>query len=442
MKQIYILLSCIVLSMAMSGCQSQKVENVQTADTQSIPALKDRKGSLSTTEEWKKTKANVSTLFEKLKNDPKDFTSMLILAVTYMQEARITGEHPYYYPAAMTLVEQVIQGTQASNPIHFKAMVSKASILLSQHQFKEALQVGKAALLINDQQSEVYGVLCDANVELGNYDEAVAMADKMNGIKPDLRSYARISYLREIFGDNKGAVDAMALAVAAGLTGTEHKAWARVTLGKIYEKVGDLQHADNQYTTALKEYPDYGFAISGLARIAAAQKKYDKAIELCEKAESVMPEFSFTEDKAIYYQLKGDTAKGKEYGTSVVAMLKEDQDSGHETGLELANLYAKVLKNYDLALASVVKEHAKRPNNIDVCHTLAYIKYQTGHWVEAQKLIEVACRTNKQDPELLLLKGLIYAKNAQKNESKILIHKALALNPYMNDGLSAEARKL
>ncbi len=45
----------------------------------------------------------------------------------------------------------------------------------------------------------------DANVELGNYDEAVKLADKMVEIRPDLRSYSRVSYLREIHGDVDGA---------------------------------------------------------------------------------------------------------------------------------------------------------------------------------------------------------------------------------------------
>jgi hypothetical protein len=38
----------------------------------------------------------------------------------------------------------------------------------------------------------------DGNVEMGNYDSAVAFADKMVALRPDLTSYSRVSYLREI----------------------------------------------------------------------------------------------------------------------------------------------------------------------------------------------------------------------------------------------------
>ena len=84
---------------------------------------------------------------------------------------------------------------------------------MSQHRFNDALITGKEALALNDFNSGIYGVLVDANVEIGNYKEAVKMADRMMEIRPDLRSYSRASYLREIYGDNEGAKKAMIDAV-------------------------------------------------------------------------------------------------------------------------------------------------------------------------------------------------------------------------------------
>jgi hypothetical protein len=54
--------------------------------------------------------------------------------------------------------------------------------------------------------------LVDGNVEMGNYATAIEEADKMISIRPDIRSYSRASYLREIHGDYPGAIDAMKLA--------------------------------------------------------------------------------------------------------------------------------------------------------------------------------------------------------------------------------------
>ncbi len=45
------------------------------------------------------------------------------------------------------------------------------------------------------------------------------MLNRMVSIRPDIRSYSRISYLREIHGDIPGAIEAMELAVEAGAPG-------------------------------------------------------------------------------------------------------------------------------------------------------------------------------------------------------------------------------
>ena len=53
----------------------------------------------------------------------------------------------------------------------------------------------------------------------GNYEEALKNADQMASIRPDLRSYSRVSYMREIHGDRDGAKQAMKMAGDAGAFG-------------------------------------------------------------------------------------------------------------------------------------------------------------------------------------------------------------------------------
>lgn len=200
---------------------------------QPIPPLKERQGPISTTSEWLNTKAAIEGLQYKLRRNSNDTESKLLLALAYMQEARITGEHPYYYPAALELVEDVLGRSNADPAIRFEATVAKAMIQLSLHQFEEGLETGNQALELNSQRASVYGVLCDASVELGDYEKAIEMADKMVAIRPDLMSYARVSYLREIHGDMEGAIKAMEMAVKAGYPGLEQTAWTKYNLGQL-----------------------------------------------------------------------------------------------------------------------------------------------------------------------------------------------------------------
>ncbi|MDQ4140396.1 MAG: tetratricopeptide repeat protein, partial [Bacteroidota bacterium] len=263
MKKNYLYIAATAVLLVTAIVFYRKYQNA----TDPIPPLRERQGPISTTSEWLNTKAAIQGLQRKLREKPGDLRSKLLLGLAYMQEARVTGEHPYYYPAALKLIQDVLDHEKSDQVLIYEATVAKATIQLSLHQFAKALETAKEALKINDHSAAVYGVLCDANVELGHYEEAIAMADKMVSLRPDLKSYSRVSYLREIHGDMPGAIEAMQLAVDAGFPGLEQTAWVTVTLGSLYEKTGELKNAATQYNKALLYSPHYAFALGGLGRL-------------------------------------------------------------------------------------------------------------------------------------------------------------------------------
>ncbi|MEJ7659027.1 MAG: hypothetical protein WKG07_05065 [Hymenobacter sp.] len=61
-----------------------------------LPEPKDRIGNLALGGEWVNTKAAMQGLLAKLRANPDDQKSRLLLAQAYMQEGRVTGNHPYY----------------------------------------------------------------------------------------------------------------------------------------------------------------------------------------------------------------------------------------------------------------------------------------------------------------------------------------------------------
>jgi len=371
-----------------------------------IPALIDRKGGLSLSSEWKNTKRTIETLRYKIAKKPDDYASKLMLAYAFMQEARVTGEHPYYYPASLALIEDVLDKIKNDNPLYAKSLVAKASIELSLHHFADALETGKAALPLDPFNKDLYGVLCDANVELGQYGEAVKMADKMVEIRPELSSYSRVSYLREIYGNLPGAIEAMKMAVESGYPGFEQTCWTRFNLAKLHQKSGDLKMAKMHFEQTLAENPNYGFAIGGLAELESLAGNKQKALELYQKALNIIPEFSFQEDIArIYVETKSPMAK--EAIETTIKMLQEDADAGHNTDLELANLHLELTKDYAKALDYAQTEYERRPENIDVNRCLALIYHAMGNTKESKIHLAKATRTHKKDVELerLLVKS-------------------------------------
>lgn len=401
-KYLFILM---ILGGQFSCTKTQKSENSTAQNGSSnleIPALFERTGDLAKAQEWQKTREKVDELKKKLAKDPNDVKVRLQIATIYLSEARITGEHPYYYPA----VSKILDGILYLNPNNFEATTYKSSVKMSQHQFSEARDLAEAALKINPSNAYVYGVLVDANVELGDYKQAIAMSDKMQALKPSLESYSRASYLREIYGDFKGSISAMKLAVEAGMPGSEPFCWSKKTLGHLYESTGELDKAQQQYDDILVVRPSYAFAYGGQAKILKEKKQYDKALEMLDKAAKIMPEFSFHEEMAEIYDLQGNHEKALAKYEEVALMLDKDAKSGHAVDLELCKLYTKAGK-MDLALKHGLIEYKKRPRNIDVNHAMAVVAFKSNDFKKAKEYISVAMSTGSKDPELLMDAGKI-----------------------------------
>ena len=404
--------------------KSDDGDSASTTSSMEIPPLFQRTGELAKATEWPKTVAKVDELKKVIAKNPAEVKSRLQIATIYMAEARITGEHPYYYPAVL----KILDGVLSMDPRNFEATTFKASVKMSQHHFAEARELAEQARQINPSNAYVYGVLVDANVELGNYEEAVAVSDKMQALKPSLESYSRASYLREIYGNYPSSIEAMKLAVQAGLPGSEPYCWSKNTLAHLYIVTGQLDKAENEFEEILAIRPSYAFALGGQAQVQTLRKEYDKALATLTKASAIMPEFSFHEQMAEIYALQGNKEKAANAYAEVFKMLDEDAQSGHTVDLELCKLYTKT-GQLDSAAYYGQKEFAKRPKNIDVNHALATVSFQKNDMKKAQEYIETAMRTGNKDPELLQQASQIALAMGNVNESKKLIAEAKKVNP-------------
>ncbi|THH42093.1 tetratricopeptide repeat protein [Neolewinella litorea] len=399
-----------VLFLLFTACDSSSTETADAPEDQlDIPALLPRPDALQTTAEWDQTQSGYSQMVGKLRlEDPDAIEPRITIAKIFINEARVTGEHGHYYPAALKLLDEALElnhkGPKDPN-LEFDALSTKAGVLLSQHEFSEALAVARSAVSINPYNAQVYGAIVDANVELGNYEAAVKAADKMNEIRPDLRSYSRASYLREIHGDVEGAIDAMKRAVRAGAPGYESTAWARLTLGQLYHRYGQPENAAQEYAIILRERPNYPFAVAAQAELAMDEKNYEEAERLLEEARSIIPEVGFYVDLAKLYKIQGREEELTATKKEIMAMLQDDVDSGHNMDLEYATVYQDIYEDYDKALEYLEEEYERRPNNIDVNRLLADLYVQRGEFGKAQEHLVKAAVTDSKHPKLAELQA-------------------------------------
>jgi tetratricopeptide (TPR) repeat protein len=403
--------------------------------------LLERQGLAAQFEEWKVTRLKAADLLRKIKADPSDTKSMMALSTIFINEARITGNYAYYDMAAMKYLNDVLK----TDPNNFEGLTLKSLVYLSQHHFADGLAIAQKAKSINPYSSLVYGMLVDGNVEMGYYDSAVTSAQSMVNIRPDLKSYSRISYLREIFGDYPGAITAMQKAINAGAPGDEGTEWTKVQIGKLYENTGDLQNANMYYTMTLDERPGYAYGLAGLARIAIAEKDYNKAITYYTQADSSVNDFAIKEALADVYQLSGQKQKSDDLMKIVIDDMNKQAQSGqnnenigHYVDKELAYAYLKI-NDYDKALDHALLEYDRRPENIDVNEAVAWVYYCKGDYDKAVPYIKTALKTNCKNPTLLCHAGLILAKAGEKPLAKTDFQNALKLNPNIDETLRTQS---
>ncbi len=443
MKKRYLYFFSILFFFTATGFIILRYQNKERNKEAAFYLLKERNGILINNAEWVSVKNTAADLMKTVRINPEDVKANIALATLYIQEGRITGDYMYYDAAAMKYVNDVLK----IDSKNFTALSLKSLIQLSQHHFSEGLETAKEAQKINPHNAFIYGIMVDGYVEMGNYEEAVINSDKMVSIRPDIRSYSRISYLREIHGDYPGAIEAMKMAVDAGPAGDETTAWARVQLGQLFEYSGDLPAAEMHYTIALENRSGYAYALAGLARIATSKKDYAKAITFYEKASKAVVDYAFKDELVYLYRITGDRIKADAVASEIINTMRmnaeagnNDETLGHYSDRELAYAYLKI-NNTKKAMEHALAEYNRRPDNIDVNEALAWVHYKRGAYDKALPYIKTALRTGSKNPVLLSRAGLILKKTSDKASAKKHLEEALKNQPHFDPELKMEVEK-
>jgi tetratricopeptide (TPR) repeat protein len=361
-----------------------------------------------------------------------------LLGQAYVQKARETGD-PGYYPKAEALFQQAL----AADADDVEAMVGLGTLALARHQFTTALDWGEQARARNPYHAPGYGVIGDAQIELGRYDDALQTVQAMVNLRPDLASYARVSYLRELMGDRPGALMAMEQAVTAGSGYAENVAWARVQLGNLRFEGGDLTGAERDYAAALAAVPGYAAATAGQARVAAAHGDLDRAAALYAAAARAIPLPEFVVAYGDVLTAAGRAEEAAAQYALVEAIQQLHAANGVDTDLELALFTADHGRAEELprAVERAQAQVAARPSVV-AWDVLARTLYRAGDLDGAAEASREALRLGTQNALMHFHAGTIAAARGERATAIAHLERALALNPHFSLRYAPEARAM
>jgi tetratricopeptide (TPR) repeat protein len=324
---------------------------------------------------------------------PNDHAAAVLLADALLRQARVTGDGRLSGRAG-----SVLASVLKDAPGHYEALRLLGASRLSQHRFREALQVARRARDLRPEDAWNYGVIGDALVELGEYDEAFESFDKMMSLRPSAAAYARVAYARELQGNLPGALEAMELARDATTAhDPEAQAWYSAQLGELYLRMKKLEEAEREYRRAAFIFPEHPFAMIGLGKVAVARGQRREALkvyleqlertptlELAGRIGDIYAEDGNLVESERYYQLGEDLA-----GPAIA-----------QTEANLALFLAE--RNRKLPEAVKVAEAvATTRRDIFTEDALAWAYFKTGRLDDALTASTRALRTGTRDERIL-----------------------------------------
>jgi len=278
--------------------------------------------------------------------------------------------------------------------------------------------------------------MTDALVELGDYPGAFNTAQAMMDIKPSASSYSRVSYLRELQGNTKGAVESMrAAAEAAG--DSETAAWCRAHLGDLLINSGKAAAAEHEFDNALLILPDYYLALAGKGRARFAAGDTDSAITYYKQAQARVPLPETAIALGDIYAKLGRTEEAK----SQYDLVEFIEGAGSTESKTYSRGIALFWADHDIKLdeaLTIAKREREIRSDIYTSDVLAWCLFKKGRLTEAKTAMDEALRLGTRDARLFYHAGMIEQGLGNRRVAVKYLRLALKTNPSF-DILQADA---
>ena len=380
------------------------------------------------------TDAQITALQKKIEARADNVENYLALSSAYLQKVRETGDPSLYGRA-----DAALKKAAAIAPDSGDLFAAQATLLLSRHDFEGALVLAKKALATDPERARYYGVVADAEIELGQYDSALANLQEMVNRKPDFAAFSRVAYMRELYGDLEGAIFAFEAALDSSSENPENVAWAHVQSGNLSFALGNLREADQQYALALVRFPGYAVALAAQGRLAASNGDYAIAETLLKSAIERMPLAEYAITLGDVYAKQGKAVEARKQYDLVLAIDKLQSQNGVNTDLEISLFLSDHGIDNAGSLERARQAYARRPS-VHAAEALAWALHRDGKDSEAMRYATESLRLGSRDSLKLFHAGIIAKANGRSNEAFTYLEEALRLNPNFSLLHTAEAR--
>jgi tetratricopeptide (TPR) repeat protein len=380
------------------------------------------------------TDERIEALQAQVRSAPSDPEGYGALGLTYLQKVRESGDPSFYERA-----EGAFREALARSPENFTATSGLGSLALARHEFDAALELGQRARRLNPSIPRNYAVIADAQIELGRYSAAERTLQRWVNLKPELSSYARISYFRELHGDLRGALEAMRLAVSAGGDTPESFGYVRTLVGNLQLDRGAYAAAERAYREVLNADPAYAPALAGLARVEAGRGEYGPATTRYREVVERLPLPEYVVALGELEQAAGRAGAARGDYALVEAQAGLLRSNGVNTDVDLALYEAN---HGDPRQAVELGRRAWRAApSVRSADAYGWALSAAGEDERALQLSREAMRLGSRDPSFLYHAGMIARRAGRAPQARELLGRLLAQSPRFSPLYAPRARR-
>jgi tetratricopeptide (TPR) repeat protein len=373
------------------------------------------------------TDPSIARLEALLRSTPDQPALLNPLGAAYLAQGAETAD-PAWYARASGVLERsnALEGDQAAT------LTLLGQLDLARNDFRSALGWGRRALALEPGGAGPLGVVFDAQVELGGYDQAAATAQTMVELAPGPASLERLGRIRQLRGDSPGALSAMqqAASTASGAAASAPLA----LVGDLRLGRGELAGAADAYRRSLRLAPGYQPAEVGLGRIAIIGGDLHTAAKLLAPAAASQPLPATVALLGDVRALLGQQAAAARQYRLVRAIGARDRASGVDPDLELARFEADRAGERDgdpdQAVELAERTLERRPG-IEAEDALALALRADGDASEALGHARAAVRLGTRDAVLWYHLAAIEADLGQRAAARRDLAAAAEIDPFL-----------
>jgi tetratricopeptide (TPR) repeat protein len=369
--------------------------------------------------------ASIARAQQHLRAVPGDYDSWAALGSAYIERARVTAD-PTYYPKAEGALRRSLKLRPRGNPA---ALVALGALANSRHQFATARDLAHRVLRMDPYSADAYGVLADAQTQLGNPPAATEAIQHMLDLRPGLAAYARASYDLELQGRLSDAAALMRRALADAVDPADI-AFCRFQIGQLDWRLGRLGDAEAGYAAGQADDPSYLPLLNGQAQVAAARGHTAAALADYAELTARYPSPQYLMEYATLLRATGQSARAGQELALAAAALRLFRANGGTDDLSAAQV-AVAQGHPRQAVLAAWREWSRR-HFPDVADVLGWALHRSGANAGAISYARKADALGARNSGYLFHLGMIELSLGHNGDARRDLSAALALNPHFS----------